>query len=65
MYRKLKNVGCKYMCWKIFKEETVRRKSFSLEDNIKRNLQDRNVGRNKAAQEKCGGRVNVKERDFK
>jgi len=64
MHRKLKNVGCKCMCRKIFKEETVGRKSCSLEDNTKRTLQDRNVGRNKAAQERCGGRVNVKEGDF-
>jgi hypothetical protein len=49
------------MCRKICKEETVGRKSCRLEDNIKRNLQDRNVGRYKAAQEVCGGRLNVKE----
>ena len=39
------------MCRKICEEETVGRKSCRLEDNIKRNLQDRNVGKNKAAQE--------------
>ena len=61
MYSKLKYVGCKCMCRKICKEETVGRKSCRLEDNIKRNLQDRNVGRYKAAQEVCGGRLNVKE----
>jgi len=53
MHRKLKNVGCKYICLKICKEETVGRKSCRLEDNIKRNLQDRKVGRNKAVQERC------------
>lgn len=52
------------MCWKICKEETLGRKSCRLEDNIKRNLQDRNVGRNKAVQERCSGRLNVKEGDL-
>jgi len=46
MHRKLKNVGCKYTSRKICEEETVGRKSCRFEDNIKRNLQDRNVGRN-------------------
>jgi hypothetical protein len=43
----------------------VGRKSCTFEDNIKRNLQDRNVGRNNAVQERCGGRLDVKEEDFK
>ena len=41
------------------------RNSCRLEDNIKGNLKDRNVGRNKATQERCGGRLNIKEGEFK
>jgi hypothetical protein len=43
----------------------VRGNSCRLEDNIKRNLRDWNVGRNKSTQERNGGRLNVKEGDFK